>query len=116
MSSMHFARAMKQVQRHRTGLAIAKLTPAANIDKTRTGCMLWHSLSRPFDAGAGRPLMFTVRIGMSEQNIAGSPRIELKRENGQFITLDLRKPGHTLELPLFVTPPPKFKLDIAYWL
>ena len=59
--------------------------------------------------------MFTVRVAMSERKIIGSPRIELKWADGRLETLELPRPGGTLELPPFDTPSEKFRLDVAYW-
>jgi hypothetical protein len=60
--------------------------------------------------------MFIVRVAMSELEIAGNPRIELKWVDGRFETLELPKPGRTLRLPPFESPSAKFRLDVAYWL
>jgi len=60
--------------------------------------------------------MFIVRIAMSEHSFPGKPRIELKWPDGRLDTLELPKPGSTVVLPPFKTPPEKFKLGIAYWL
>jgi hypothetical protein len=60
--------------------------------------------------------MFFVRLGMSEHNISGNPRIELKWPDGRLQTLELPKPGRTVELPAFHPPSEKFRLDVGYWL
>jgi hypothetical protein len=60
--------------------------------------------------------MFIVRVAMSENEIPGNPRIDLKWPDGRFETLELPKPGRTLRLKPFDAPSAKFRLDVAYWL